>query len=242
MSNPFEVPSSDGRGGRSKSHPGDFAMLRSFEDGVGAMSRNVLPWFMVLVAVGVASVLSVLMCLLPALVVVPALQWGSTRFTLECLDGNGNFATAFSGFDRIGDTVPNTLVLILLLGLINLPGLIAGQVLSLVSLFTDDVVVGWIAYGVGTLIQLTWSVVVGSRFVPAMFMLVEGQQSPIECVTESWNLTANAWGKLMLFYVASNALMFAGLLFCVVGVIPAAMVATAAHASVYRQLVGARAS
>jgi hypothetical protein len=240
MSNPFEVPRTDGRGGRPTGRSGDFDLALAFRDGADATSRSFLPWLAVMVLSVISITVSFLMCFLPALIVAPVILWGSLKFYLEALDGEGQVGTLFGGFDKLGEIVPTMLGMLVLMGLISAPGFIAGQILSFVSMFTDDVAVGLLASLLGMMVQLVWNVVVGSRFLPVMYLVVEGGLGPLEAVTESWNLTTNCWGKLMAFYLASSVVVFAGVLLCFVGVIPAAMVATGAQASVYRQLVGRR--
>jgi uncharacterized membrane protein len=236
MSNPFDVPQTGGGGHRSGGAPATFDLMQAFRDGADATARNGISWFGVLIVAGLLTALSILFCIVPVLVIGPVMSWGSYKFALQAVDGDAEFGVLFEGFERLGEIVLPMLGLGLLLALVSAPGVIAGQVLSSVSFFTDDQTIVLLASLIGFVVQVVWGVVVGSRFTIAYFLLIDGAAGPLDALTQSWNLTASCWPQAMGLQLLAFPLMMAGALCCFIGMIPAAMVILGAQASMYRQL------
>jgi hypothetical protein len=70
-----------------------------------------------------------------------------------------------------------------------------------------------------------------------IYACVHQKLGPMESLSESWRLTEGAKGGLMILVIASMALLVAGLICLLVGVIPAAMVLALAQPFVYLSLL-----
>ena len=241
MSNPFEVPSQDGGGG-SPTATGDFDFATAFQDGFEGTKRNAVTLFIVMIAAFFITGFSVLACLLPVLIVGPLVYWGQTKVGLEAQDGVAEVGTLFDGFNNIGEALPKAISYLLILLVIGIPGGIIGGLGNLITLLVDDELVILLVSIVGTIGQWIWQAVIMSRFMPGMFLIIDKGLDPIPAITESWNLTSGCWLKMIGFYVTTGFVALAGVLFCLVGIIPAMMVTQIAGASVYRQLTGTRAA
>lgn len=241
MSNPFETPTALTT---ATIEGGDFDLSQTFRDGWDAMSRNLGVWLVMLLVGGLCTVLSFVACVVPAFVVLPVLSWGSTRFTLDALDGQAELGTLFAGFERIGEVWGPMMVSALLLLAVALPGFAVSMVGQIGTFFLDgqdDLGLQMVMLGVtvlGSFLNRAWDVVVLSRFLPAMFLVVDKGMAPLDAFTESWRLTSTCWGKSMVFYLAAIFLPVVGMLACCVGIIPATLLAIAAQGAMYRQLVG----
>lgn len=245
MSNPFETPTAAPAailGG------GDFDLSQSFREGWDAMSRNLGIWLVMLLVAGLASFLSVIACLLPALLVIPVVTWGTTRFTLDALDGQAELGTVFSGFNRVGEVWAPVFTAGLLFLLAMLPGFavaFAFQFGPLMLPNQDEPGVQMLVFGstlAGSLFNRVWDVLLLSRLSPAMYLVIDKQMPALDAFNESWRLTSTCWGKSIVFTLAVMFVPFVGLLACCVGIIPAAVLVSAAQASMYRQLVGHKAA
>lgn len=240
MSNPFEAPLTPS-GAPPSGTVGDFDVARALSVGWQAAMRNGLPWFGVMVLSIMSIVLAVLFCVLPVFVVAPLIAWGSTRFTLDAIDGDADLGTLFAGFSRTGELLFPMLGFGLAYLVLSLPGTLAGAVFQYgpMLLGSDvDPMVSLLGNLAGNLLSVGWSVVVMSRFVPALYLVVDQNRGVLEALSESWSLTERCWGRAMLLQVAGVVVMILGFLACCVGIIPAAMVVAGAQASMYRQVTG----
>lgn len=244
MSNPFEAPMTPGRYLPPGGSTGDFDIGVAFQDGMAAMQRNWLGYIGAFLAVGFVVILSILMCFLPALAVIPVVTWGFVRFELDTLDGQAEVGTIFEPFNRMGQVLVPMLITIVLMLLVSAPGLIASFVLQFGSQaaanndpMAFEAVVGQL---LGTFVSTAWSMLVVVRFLPMSFLVVDQGMAPLDAFAEAWRLTSTCWGKLVLFSLATIVANVVGLLLCCVGMIPASMVVASAQASVYRQIAGRR--
>lgn len=241
MSNPFETPTA---APGAITGGGDFDLSQTFREGWDAMSRNLGVWIVMFLVAGLVSVGSLLACLIPALLVWPVLSWGTTRFTLDALDGQAEVGTVFSGFNRVSDVWAPMFTAGLLVGLAMLPGIVVSMVFQFAPLLLPDqeeLGVQMITIGstlVGSLINRVWDVVILSRLSLAMFLVVDKQLPALDAFNESWRLTSTCWGKSIVFTLAVMFVPFVGLLACCVGIIPAAVLVSASQASMYRQVAG----
>jgi uncharacterized membrane protein len=245
MSNPFETPMAETA---AVGGGGDFDLSLAFRQGWDAMSRNLGVWIVMMVVAGFCGLLSVVACLLPALLVIPVISWGTTRFTLDALDGQAELGTVFSGFNRVSEVWAPMFTAALLFLLAMLPGIGVSMLFQFAPLLLpdqEDLGVQMIVLGstvIGSLFNRVWDVVVLSRLAPAMYLVVDKQLPALDAFNESWRLTSTCWGKSMVFTLAAMFVPFIGLLACCVGIIPASVLVAAAQASMYRQLVGPKAA
>lgn len=239
MTNPFEAPSHGPSG--TSSGPGvagDLDIFKAYTLGWEAVQRNFIVWFGALVAAFVAIFVAEMLCVLPVLVVGPAVMWGLMRFHLEAIEGEARFETVFSGFERIGDVVPP----ILLAGIataaiviaIEIPFGIVFGVLGAIDSEVLSLVVGVPAFLALMAVILT----VSMRLSLWIFLIADRNMGAIDSLSESWRLTDGRTLQLLGFALMAIPISFLGALACGVGMIPAAMVIYGAQASVYRQLSG----
>jgi uncharacterized membrane protein len=239
MTNPFEVPKQDG-GGFSQAPKGQFDIATALQDGWDATTRYFVPYLGVMIVSTVITVISVLMCFVPAILTIPLLTWGAATFFLHAHDGDAEFSMVFDGFSKAGEVLPSMIGYVALYFLLSLPSIVVSMMSNLVPMVTDSEGIILLASLLSMVFQFGWQLVVMCRFIPALYLIVDQGMSPLDAITESWNITADSWGKLMLFWLVTAAIGLAGVFCCFVGIIPAAMVTTLATVSVYRQLTGTR--
>lgn len=242
MNNPFDPPKREG-GGRAPTHTRGAPFLdlsRAIGDGWGAVTRNGLVWFGASIVGGLAAGFSLLLCIIPVFVVGPAIAWGSTRFTLDAVEGEAEFGTIFKGFERLAEVVVPMLLLGLFYFVANLPPQIVGFVGGFL-VDQDSLAQQVVLQAFSSILNIGWGAVVLSRFLFAVFIVVDEGVGAVEAVTKSWQMTEGHWGGMALIFLLASILPIIGLFFCFVGVIPAAMLASATTAEAYRQLSGARA-
>ena len=183
-----------------------------------------------------ASIVSGLVALLSActligvVVVWPVLWWGWWRLLLNVLDGEGEVRDLFSGFESYRENLS---------GMLNLSGLmlvimLAGQSVS----HLGQVVHSMPLMVLGTVASMGWSIGVMPRLSFVWYFLVDQRLTPSEAVRASWDATANQLGLCFLLGLVSGLTTMLGFLFLIVGVIPAAFVASLMQAAAYRQLAG----
>ncbi|MFO0680045.1 MAG: hypothetical protein U0169_26220 [Polyangiaceae bacterium] len=102
----------------------------------------------------------------------------------------------------------------------------------------------------GTVILQGLAVVIGMLFliVPGLilalglafapYFAVDAKLGPIEALKASWEATNGQKAKVFLFGLVGVGITFVGLIACLVGVIPAAMILGIAHAIIYTRISG----
>jgi uncharacterized membrane protein len=163
--------------------------------------------------------------------VLPVLGWGWFRFLLNVLDGAGEIRDQFAGFERYGQSLAGMIGLWVLMALIVL----AGQALQYLGQFLHSTPV----LVAGTALSVLWSFAfVMPRLAFVWYYLVDQRLSPAESIRACWDATRNQKLICFLLGLVSALITVVGLLFLVVGVIPALFVAALMQAAAYRQLVG----
>ncbi|MCB9663283.1 MAG: hypothetical protein H6732_04160 [Alphaproteobacteria bacterium] len=217
---------------------GDFDFMQAIQDGVDAVSRNWLTWILGGALAGMAVGASIVACIVPVLVVGPAIAWGFTRYVLDTLDGEADWTVMFTPLQRLGDVWAPMAGYFVLMALIGLPPTIANQVLGFAMDAPADPMMAAAVTGVMSMIfSLLWGFVT-VRFLPSVYLIVERNRGPVDALAEAWELTATCWIKLYVFQVVMYFAIFAAVLMCILPAIPVGMVFTAALASIYRQLTG----
>lgn len=212
MNNPFQPPSpgaAPAPAGGSPQGPigtGTLDVARALRDAWQVMIANAgLVWVAFIVQMIVIFV-SVLMCIVPSIVVVPVLSWGYTRLMIDAYDGNAELSTMFSGFQRIGDVWFRVVALMLVVGAIALA--ITGMLLGIVG-------VGYLAgEEMGAVASLL--VVLPLTMVALVFALRLGFASPIvsdgplggmDAIARSWEASGPVWVSLILLALAEFGIM-----------------------------------
>ena len=160
----------------------------------------------------------------------PVFLWGFFRFNLNAVDGRAEFADLFSGFGDYGRVVGTMLVLI---GLVFLIALL-GQVVSIAGAAAE---LGALQ-GLGLLVNFVWSLTVMPRLTFAWYYAIDREAGPAEALQAAWSATTGQTGACLVLSLMLSIVMIMGVLFLIVGVIPAVMVAYLMQAAAYRQLAG----
>ena len=100
--------------------------------------------------------------------------------------------------------------------------------------------VGAIAKLVGLALLIAPGLMLICGWRAGRFCLVDRNRGPIEALADSWALTDGRKWEILLLVIFSILLVLGGLLLCVVGVIPAATIVSAATAALYLRLIGER--
>lgn len=259
MTNPFEAPQTPGGGG-----PTTGASIQAgaaIQSGLEAMQRNLFPWLAALIATTIAGLLAMAMCILPAFFVIPLVTYGWIRFSLDAVDGQAEFGTVMSGFDRISELFVPMLVILILTFAVDLPGAVFGTILQFgvmaatggaESLFDPTMfesanpaeimsrMMSQQASSIcSVLVSGVWSAVITYRFLPAIFLVVEHERQPIDAMTEAWSMTETSWPALIGLGLTIKGMEYVGglLICCCVPPLFAYVLASGIHAAAYRQLV-----
>jgi hypothetical protein len=161
---------------------------------------------------------------------VPVFIWGFFRFNLNAIDGRAEFADLFSGFGDYGRVVGTMLVL---MGLLILVAMI-GQSVSIVGGVADSAALQIL----GALVNFIWSLTVMPRVAFAWYYAVDRELGPSEALSAAWTATQGQTGTCLILALLSSIVMVMGVLFLLVGVIPAVMIGYLMQAAAYRQLAG----
>jgi len=162
----------------------------------------------------------------------PVFVWGFFRFNLNAVDGRAEFADLFAGFGDYGRVVGTMLVL---MGLMILVGMV-GQSVSIVGAMTESGAL----QGLGILVNFVWSLTVMPRIAFAWYYAVDHEMGPGEALNAAWAATDGQTGRCLVLGILTSVVMIMGVLFLLVGVIPAVMIAYLMQAAAYRQLAGPR--
>jgi uncharacterized membrane protein len=163
-------------------------------------------------------------------VVLPVLLWGGFRFALNLIDGSAEASDLFSGFSDYGRVLGAMLVVTILMVLLYL----VGQSLSVLGQMAGAPLVTFI----GTVANLVWSLGVMPRLAFVWYYVVDQDLSASEAVQTSWAATSDQKLTCLLLGIVSGIIPVIGVLFLLVGVIPAVMIASLMQAAAYRQLAG----
>ncbi len=226
---PYQTPSAPPAEGDDFEPDGRIDVGRAFADGWELMKSNLPTAFGMFVVMGLLSVVSVLLLIIPALFVIPALWWGFYGWMLDAYEGRGTFGQLFDGFSNLAAALMGFLPLFFAGALLALPG----QALEIAAESADQplLLIGASLLSIiANLITLRWSF--------AGFFIVERDMNGIDAIRASWRATKGQWFTVFILAMAAGLLMVVGVLLLLVGVIPAAAIATFAYVSAYRQLVG----
>jgi hypothetical protein len=239
MTNPFDAPSNkNNRHGASVSKLGTIDLGLAFSQGFEALTRNFLVLLGGFFVVFVLTVMSLLLCILPAIVVVPALSWGSQRAMLDAVDGELEFNTYFSGFDRLSEAVVNFILLGLALFALYIPVTILTWPIIYITQ-GEDIAVMLLGQLLSMSISFLYSAGLLSRFLFAPSLIVDRGATAMEALTQSWQATSGPnFLSVAVIQAASPLLTAIGLMACLVGAIPAAILASLVGAAAYRQVLG----
>jgi hypothetical protein len=160
----------------------------------------------------------------------PVFVWGFFRFNLNAIDGRAEFADLFSGFADYGRVVGTML---LLMGLLILVGLL-GQSISIAGAAVESGAL----QGLGILVNFVWTMTVMPRLAFAWYYAVDREAGPAEALQAAWAATDGQTMTCIVLTLLSSVVMIMGVLFLLVGVIPAVMVAYLMQAAAFRQLAG----
>ena len=163
-----------------------------------------------------------------AFLVTPVLVWGGFRFGLNVIDGNAQVGDLFSGFSDYGHLLAAMLVLLVLMLLLSF----VPQTVDIVGRVSGSAVLIFL----GAIANLAWSLGVMTRLGFVWYYVVDQDLAPVDAVQTSWRATSDQKLTCLLLGILSVVIPVIGVLFFLVGVIPAAMVATLMQASAYRQL------
>jgi uncharacterized membrane protein len=180
------------------------------------------------------AVLTATITVIGFFLVVPVLLWGLFHFFLKLRDGGARFGDAFAGFSRYGAALIGMIGLFLMLFLISL-------LVQLPQLIGDLTETPWLATA-GSVLTLVFALVINPRLSFAPFLLVDHGTRPVESIREAWRMTAKVKWKLVGLVFVNMAIMAAGFLALVIGVILAVMIVSLIFVSAYRQLGGAPAA
>jgi hypothetical protein len=167
-----------------------------------------------------------------AFLIAPVLAWGGIRLMLNAFDGTASFGDLWSGFSDYGSALVSMLVLFLLQTLISA----LGQSLATIGQVAE---LPWLE-GVGSLVNLAWAFLVTARLVFAWFFAVDQGMGPVQALQASWDATADQKGNCAGLLILTIVIGIIGVLFLIVGLIPAIMVTYLMQVSAYRQMVGRR--
>ena len=160
----------------------------------------------------------------------PVLGWGTVRFYLNMTDQKATFNDLFAGFSNYGTALVGTLVLAISLQILGL----IGQSVQYMGQFAGNNELMF----AGLVINLFWVFGVMLRLYFGILYLVDQELGPIEALQASWEATRGQGFKLIGLALASAAVVVAGLIALLVGVIPASVMAYLMWTSAYRQIVG----
>jgi hypothetical protein len=96
----------------------------------------------------------------------------------------------------------------------------------------------WLAVSFGIALLVVPGVVLSLGWALSSFLVVDAEESPIEALKASWELTQGHKMKLFLFALASMLIAIAGVCACYIGLFVAVPVISIAFAEVYRRVSG----
>jgi hypothetical protein len=169
------------------------------------------------------------------------------KFSLRVAEQNGAKVELFSEMELSGDEVVRyfltsllkVLVLVAALAACMVP--VAGVAMTVVVGVIFGGADAWSAFTGPLLTCLSLAFVVmvylGLSLSQMMYACLHQGLGPVESLAESWRLTENVKGDLLLLVIASLGLLFAGMICLLVGMIPALMVIILVQPFVYYSLL-----
>ncbi|HMV66978.1 MAG TPA: hypothetical protein PKA64_09020 [Myxococcota bacterium] len=231
--NPFAAPAT-----RSSRGPQALDISAAFSQGTQAFGRLWMPWSLGTLLSSLALGLSLVLCLVPALVVGPAIVAGMYLFALRAVDDPERppeLGVMFSGFEDIGRHVPPMLVLGLVFIVVQIPVQVVSFAAGYVS--PQDLASQLLTSGVTTLLGMVYNAIVWTRFSLSVPLVVDRQIGALDALSTSWEATAGSWLQLALLNLVAGVLTVLGVIGCYVGLFVTAGWASAIQIAAYRQLV-----
>ena len=226
--NPYAPPHAE-LGYEAPPLDGTFDVSRCIEDGWHLTWASFPTWLGVGCVMGLLSGLSALLFLLPALLVVPPLAWGMTFFYLNVVDRRESFGDLFAGFSFYGTALIAMLGWYVCTFLISFIG-------STVDMLGSAVGSG-LLIALGSLFSLAWALFVTARLYFAPFFIVDHGMGPVAALRASWEITSEQRLRTAGLTLLTAAIMLAGVIALLIGLIPALNISALMWASAYRQMV-----
>ena len=217
-------PGADALGGR-----GEFEIGQALSDAWNNTWANFPLWL----GVGIVGLLASLLSMLTVVGIVlllPVLGWGAVLFLLRMHDGGAELKDLFAGFSRYGTALVGILVVGLAVTLLGVP-------VQLVQLAAERTGEAWL-YAAWIVVYLVVFLLLFPRFVFAYFYVVDRDLGPVQALERSWQVTSPLKWKVAGLLLLNYAVMIAGVLALLVGMIPAAVMTYLMWASAYRQTEG----
>ena len=211
--NPYSPPAADVQpdGGVRLEGTGTFGIGEAFSDAWSNTWRSFPQWVGVLLAAGVAFVLSGV-TVIGIFLVWPVLTFGLTAYILAMHDGAGELGDLWSGFKNYGSTLAAGLGL----GALMMVIAYVGQVPLLIATVTENATLMLVGQGV----NLIWSFLI-LRFYFAYFVWVDEGSGPIAALGDSWRLTGPVYWKLLGLMILFSVLVSVPVLAAILLFIPA---------------------
>jgi uncharacterized membrane protein len=149
---------------------------------------------------------------------------------LNVLDGTARFSDLFDGFSDYGRILVPMLVLMAIFFVLGM----IGNSVRLIGERADSLGL----QGLGTLVNLVWTLAVTARLSFAMYYVVDQGLAPSEALQTSWQVTAPQKLTVAALIVITWVLALVGVLLLIVGIIPAMMIGALLGAAAYRQVAG----
>jgi hypothetical protein len=208
---------------------GDFEIGRCLNEAWAATWANFPLWLGALLVLVVASGLATL-TVIGFFLVVPVLGWGGLRFFLAMHDREAQLSDIFSGFSRYGEALVGMLAVAAVIILVS----VLGQSVTWVGSALGS---GFLTF-IGYLVNFAVGVAVTSRLQFAAFLVVDRRMPAGEALRKAWDMTQPLVWKVVGLTLASYAVVLAGFVALIVGLIPASVVSYLMVVSAYRQMVG----
>ncbi len=228
--NPYEPPKARLADDSQRRHGrvGEFDIGECLSDS-WSLTWASFPTWLAIGFVGGLLLLASAMLVLPLLVVVPVLVWGTTLFYINVVDGQERFGDLFRGFSTYGSALLTMLgwyVATVLIGFIGQSVQITGSMLGSAGLL-----------GLGVIFNLAWTVAVVSRLYFGPFFIVDQGMGAIEALEASWDATKQQKLRTAGLFVVSSLVGMLGLFALLVGVVVSLNMFFLMWASGYRQMV-----
>ncbi len=210
---------------------GDFDFGRCLSEAWARTWSNFPLWFVAGI-VGVFAMAGAAATIIGILLLIPVLYWGGFVFFLRMHDGGAKLGDLFSGFSQYGRVLAGMLGYFLVSLLLSMPGGLVAQIGARSS--PPDM--AWSA--LGNLLGLGVALFVTSRLSFAPFLMIDRGLGLGEALSLAWSQTSSVSWKIAGLMVLTFAVIIAGFIALIVGMIPASVMAYLLWASAYRQIFG----